>query len=114
MIFRPDLAAKVMDGEKTVTRRICSENERSPWFKGGCKVVVGKDYAVCPGRGEHSIGRVLVLRVWKERLYLAFTDREARLEGFENARELRRAFASINGELAAHTHVWRIEFEVFA
>jgi len=114
MIFRPDLAEKVMRGEKTVTRRVCSENPRSPWFKDRCKLVVGADYAVCPGRGKNAIGRVIVRRVWKERLYLAFTNKEARLEGFATGLELRRAFAAINGELAAHTFVWRIEFEVFA
>jgi len=40
VIFRPDPAAKVMAGEKTVTRRLVSVNPRSP---------------CCPGRGKHAI-----------------------------------------------------------
>lgn len=33
MNFKPELAAKVMSGEKTVTRRLVSENPRSPWWR---------------------------------------------------------------------------------
>lgn len=112
MNFQPELAAKVMAGEKTVTRRVCSENRRSPWSERGCRLVVGKDYAVCPGRGKDQIGRVVIRRVWRERLYLAFTGEEARKEGFASGLEFRRAFKAINGELPAHTWVWRVEFEV--
>ena len=43
---------------KTVTRRLVSDNPRSPWFEGGCSLKAGRDYAVCPGRGKNAIGRV--------------------------------------------------------
>ncbi len=56
MNFRPELAAKVLDGSKTVTRRRMSDNPRSPWWRGGCKVWFAYSYAVCPGRGKHSSG----------------------------------------------------------
>jgi hypothetical protein len=57
MNFRPELAEKVMAGEKTVTRRLVSDNPRSPWYVGGCSLNVGQDYAVCPGRGKDAIRR---------------------------------------------------------
>jgi hypothetical protein len=56
--FRPELAEKVMRGEKTVTRRIASTNPRSPWYSDRCGLKTGRDYAVCPGRGKHALGRV--------------------------------------------------------
>lgn len=36
IMFRPELAARVMDGTKTVTRRLCSDNPRSPWWREQC------------------------------------------------------------------------------
>lgn len=110
MTFRPALAAMVAAGEKTVTRRLTSTNPRSPWFDGGCSLVVGRDYAVCPGRGKNAICRVLVTSVTVQELgYL--TDDEARREGFANAFEFEDAWKAINGSYDRHTKVWRIEFE---
>ena len=51
MNFRPELAEKVMAGEKTVTRRVASENPRSPWYVGGCSQLDRPDVDV----GGHSM-----------------------------------------------------------
>lgn len=111
MNFRPELAAKVMAGEKTVTRRLTSDNPRSPWFEWGCGLKVGRDYAVCPGRGKDSIGRVVVKDVRREPLgHLG--DEEARREGFETGGLFAAAFRKINGDYDPDLKVWRIEFEV--
>jgi len=111
--FKPELAAKVMDGEKTVTRRLVSDNPRSPWFKGGCSLTVGRDYAVCPGRGKNQIGRVRVTDC--RLLHLGDVgEREARREGFDTQREFAEAWAAINGRWDPAALVWRIEFEVVA
>lgn len=111
MNFQPELAAKVMCGEKTVTRRLMSSNPRSPWSSKGCGLREGRIYAVCPGRGEHQIGRVRVTNVVGMPLgHLA--DREARREGFADAAGFEAAFAVINGSYDAHAWVWRVEFEV--
>lgn len=111
MNFRPELATAVIDGRKTVTRRLCSDNPRSPWWRVECALRADKTYAVCPGRGKPAIGRVKVLDVRIERLgYL--TDAEARLEGFEHAADFEAAFAAINGSYAPNRFVWRVEFEV--
>lgn len=49
---------KVLSGEKTQTRRI------RPFSHGlYCRYEVGKTYAVQPGRGKKSVGRILVTRV---------------------------------------------------
>jgi len=84
--FRPELAAKVMAGEKTVTRRLCSDNPRSPWWWEDCSLRVGKDYAVCPGRGKHAIGRVRIVSVERLRLWVPpMPEEEARLEASTRA-----------------------------
>lgn len=111
MNFRPELAEKVMAGAKTVTRRLTSDNPNSPWWRYGCGLKVGGDYAVCPGRGKNAIGRVLVRDVQLDLLgYL--DDDEARREGFADAAEFVEAFRAINGKYNALAPVWRIEFEV--
>lgn len=69
MIFTPENADKVMKGRKTQTRRVKSGN-----------YVVGKDYAVCPGRGKKSIGRIKILRKWEHKLW-DMTDDERIAEG---------------------------------
>jgi hypothetical protein len=55
VIFRPELAAKVAAGKKTQTRR---RTKGRP-----CRYVVGREYAVQPGRGQRAIARVLVTEV---------------------------------------------------
>lgn len=123
MIFRPKLAEVVMDGRKTVTRRLVSDNPRSPWWEGGCKLVPGRTYAVCPGRGKPASGRVRVLSVRTERLGDVFGDTlsvydyrragevEARREGFPTAIAFKLAWLAINGRYDADVRVWRVRFE---
>lgn len=118
MIFRSELAAKVMAGEKTVTRRLCSDNPRSPWWSERCQYREGKRFAVQRGRGKNgkAIGYARVVSVKKEQLGEAFERRrvwvEARREGFETPVLFAAAFADINGQVPRSTWVWRIEFEV--
>lgn len=112
MNFQPELAAQVMAGEKTVTRRLVSDNPRSPWFEGGCSLQVGRDYAVCPGRGKNAIGRVRIIRATLEPLALLNYDQEARREGFDDVEAFEAAWRSINGAYDPESLVWRIEFEV--
>ena len=112
MNFRPELAAKVMAGEKTVTRRLVSENPRSPWWQGACRLREGRTYAVCPGRGKEQIGRVEVVSVTKQHLG-ALTDAEAQAEGFADATAFVLAWAEINGGYDPTSVVWRVEFRVW-
>lgn len=113
MNFRPELAQAVMAGRKTVTRRLTSDNPRSPWFKGACSLKVNQTYAVCPGRGKNAIGRVRIRSVRKERLgWLGPHD--AIHEGFPDVWSFQAAWAEINGTYTPGALVWRVEFVVDA
>jgi hypothetical protein len=108
VIFRPDLAAKVLSGEKTVTRRLASDNPRSPWWRGGCALEPGRRYAVQPGRGRAALGRVEVAEAALEPLG-HLTDAEARREGFPDALAFCDAWIAINGQYRPGALVWRVE-----
>lgn len=115
MIFRPELAAKVMAGEKTVTRRLVSDNPRSPWWRERCAFPPGKLFAVCPGRSKPNIGHGRVVSLRKERLgdiiNGALSHVEARREGFEDFYAFRDGWEKINGRWDGSALVWRVEFE---
>jgi hypothetical protein len=111
MIFREDLAEKVMRSEKTVTRRLCSDNPRSPWWVEKCSLIVGRDYSVCPGRGKTAIGRVVVTHVHRMRLGW-ISHAESLKEGFGSRSEFYTAWNAINGAFDVRALVWRVEFEV--
>lgn len=109
MNFRPELAAKVMAGEKTVTRRLVSDNPRSPWSRERCTLQPGRTYAVCPGRGKHATGRVLVTDTRLEPIG-SLNNAEALREGFADAAAFERAFVAINGgTYDPSALVWRVE-----
>lgn len=110
MNFRPELARAVMRGEKTVTRRVVSDNPRSHYWRGGCLYQPGKSYAVCPGRGKTRVGRMRVLSVTVGTLG-HLDAAEAAMEGFGSVQAFERAFAKINGGYDSTVEVWRIEFE---
>jgi len=113
--FKEHLAAQVLAGEKTVTRRVPSPNPNSPWWVERCRFVVGGDYAICPGRGKHAVGRMLVVSVEKVRLGW-LDDAEAAAEGFASAYEFTRLWASMRkgGVYDPKLKVWRVEFKLAA
>lgn len=112
MNFKPELAEQVMRGEKTVTRRLTSENPRSPWWRKRCGLKVNHTYAVCPGRGKNAIGRVRVVSTRRQPLHLALLSGEAEREGFQDAEAFIRAWKTINGGWDDMALVWRVEFAV--
>lgn len=109
MIFKPELAEKVLAGEKTVTRRVPSDNPRSPWSRHGCKLKVDGCYAVQPGRSQHSLGRV-----WVQSVDLVplgrLTAEEARAEGFASPADFERVWSAMHGGYDPALEVWRVEF----
>jgi hypothetical protein len=113
MNFRPELAEAVMAGRKTVTRRLVSDNPRSPWWREKCAYRVGQSIAVCPGRGKDAIGRAAVVSV--ERMALGrLSNAEAQAEGFGGRGGFVMAWTAINGTYDPHALVWRIGLEAEA
>lgn len=116
MIFRPELAEAVMDSRKIVTRRLVSENPRSPWAVTGCKLRPGQSVAVCPGRGKAAIGRVEIVSVRREAFRpLDISVAEARAEGFASHEAFVETWQELHDETADEFSifdVWRIEFRV--
>lgn len=118
MMFKPELAAAVMAGRKTVTRRLANDNPRSPWYEGRCALQPGKTVAICPGRGKPAIGRVHVVSVEQQTLGEVFgsfgsghpaADLEAQMEGFRDGISFQLAWLKINGGWDPDAVVWRIE-----
>ena len=110
MNFRPELAQAVIEGRKSVTRRFVSDNPRSPYHPNRAPSMAGKYVAVCPGRGKHSIGRVQIVAVERERTFapgdIVLT--EARREGAESILDFVETWIAIHEE-AGPADVWRFE-----
>jgi hypothetical protein len=111
MNFQPELAAKIMAGEKTVTRRVFSDNPRSPWWYRRCTYRPGRVFTVNPGRGKPNIGHARVTACWPERL-CDIGNTDARAEGFKDRAAFLDAFHRINPKVPLDVTVWRIAFEV--
>ncbi len=88
MIFKPELAAKVLDGSKTMTRR-----QKRP---SGVRYHAGREYAVQPGRGKFHICHIRPYMVATQRLGEMTTAQAAR-EGFPNVNHFLMYWAKING-----------------
>lgn len=116
MIFKPNLAQKVLKGEKTQTRRIVKPGEF--WDgktvcrpDGAIKWQVGQSYAIQPGRTKAAIGRFKLLDIRRERVQ-DISEGDAIAEGFSSISEFFGVFESINGKAALDKEVWVLVFEV--
>lgn len=99
-----------MRDDKTVTRRLVSDNPRSPWWREKCAYRVGQEVAICPGRGKHAIGKARVTSVERMRLGVVEHD-EAKREGFTNWEQFHTAWMTINDGYDPDATVWRIGLE---
>lgn len=117
MIFKPELAEKILRSEKTATRRKFSDNPRSPWYEGCCGYRVGQVFTINPGRGVRGVGRARVTKVFAQPLG-HMTEADAFKEGFRPggaasaAYNFDCAWEEINGEFLADEAVWVVEFEL--
>jgi len=93
MIFSPELAAKVLSGEKTVTRRRLAHRDGRP-----IRYKVGGVYAVQPGRGKPHLGHIRVNTIDTEELQ-EMTEEESQREGFASLS------AFVDYWVALH-HIW--------
>lgn len=106
MIFAPSLAQRILDGQKTVTRRRLKH-------RGGREIryKIGGVYAIQPGRGKRHIGHIQVRDVIAEPL--AFLDEvDAVREGFRSAEEFYRYWAVLHRKVDRDEIVARIVFEL--
>lgn len=81
MIFKPDLAAAILRGEKTVTRRPISPNPRSPWCRSPLRYRLGFEFLIQPGQGKPSIASAQVTYRGVE-ILSTLLPADARREGF--------------------------------
>ncbi len=85
---------------KTQTRRIADTQRYKP----------GKEYAVCPGLGKKSIGRICITHVRREFL-LHISEEDAIAEGYPSSREFLFAFDRPNNfKVHPWTRVWAYTF----
>jgi len=110
MIFRPELAAKIVTGKKTATRRALSDNPRSPWWRERSTYERGQVFAVQPGRGVPWVANAVVTRVKIEPLSRLLPV-DARREGFNTRDAFVAAWREINGSWDPDQPVHVIEFE---
>lgn len=142
MIFKPELAQKVLKGEKTQTRRLVRPGEVLVYFDDKkivlsgeptrTKWVVGQTYAIQPGRTKAAIGRFKLLDIRRERVQ-DISEGDAIAEGVELNHyycdegtdldptpthrcdpigKFLELFESINGKAALDKEVWVLVFEV--
>lgn len=127
MLFKLELADKILKGQKTQTRRMVKPNDVPLFFTAITKQFypeqhsgyagvqkrwsVGKDYAICPGRGKFQVGRMRITALRQECVQ-DITDADAVREGFANRQEFLDVFKKINPKSKLTDAVWVIDFEV--
>jgi hypothetical protein len=118
MMFTEPLAAKIVKGEKTQTRRRISPKPRSPWREPAGMAPfrdwtypVGKVFTINPGRG---VTRVAECEVIDRRLQalVDLTDAEAQAEGFAHRQAFFEAWRQINRGSDAAERVHVVKFKL--
>ena len=123
MIFKPDSIALIEQGIKTQTRRPVKDSEIG-WHPGyptdaptsevrfgthdRIKWQVGRTYAVCPGRGKPSVGRIKLLAIRREPVN-AIMDDDARAEGLvldATGNGYRYGDMELQGGTAGQAYLW--------
>lgn len=111
MIFRPELVEKILAGEKTETRRLVSDNPRSPWWVGSERLTPGRVFAICPGRGKRAVARARIVSTIQEPLNF-LTDISARAEGFKDRVAFLDYWRELHGKLDLSVWVWVVRFSL--
>jgi hypothetical protein len=106
MIFKPRLVRLILAGKKTQTRRPRRGEEE-------CRYQVGRSYAVQPGRGMESVGRILITDVREELLH-ELTQPDAIREGFRTTEEFFDYWRELyrEGPVGLKVPVWVISFDL--
>lgn len=117
ILFKPELAAKVMDGSKTQTRRLVQPgdekrfssvfaiNDSKPPRK---RWQIDQTYAVIPGMYNKGIGRIRILKIEYDPDVRLISEEDAHAEGFGNAVQFLRVWVSLCDKTFAkdNDHIW--------
>lgn len=105
MIFRPELALKVLEGTKTETRRLVRQGDAADVLLTTGEILAVRHagrvrfrlalVAIQPGRGQRGIGWAHVHAIWRETLQ-GITDAGARSEGCADRQDFARLWDTIN------------------
>jgi len=115
VIFTWESAARILAGQKTVTRRRTGQTPaRLGEHRNGrpLRYEAGSLYTVQTGRGKRHVGHILVNDVRLEPLTAALTKEEARREGFASPSEFMRTWLELHSSWVPGEVVARIEFEL--
>lgn len=104
MMFDKYCVDKILNGEKTVTRRIAG---------GRRPAIPGKIHKLKTDRTPKVYGKIFIKNC-ELTLVADITDKEAILEGFNNRKEYINYFMDINNIdiLSDYDFLWRVEFEL--
>lgn len=103
MIFRPELVEAIRAGRKTETRRPVKPDQP-------CRYVVGRTYAVQPGRGKRGVCRIRVIDVRRERVD-QIDGPAAHREGFDSRIAFLDYWRGLYGDDADLSQpVWAVRF----
>lgn len=127
MIFKPELAALILVGGKTQTRRVVKEGDRSTIFSpyhaipqspdcvqrnGRILWQVGRVYAVQPGRGKSAVAHFLLEGIRYCARAGDISEDDAHAEGFENAATFCAVYGQLNGGDALDKPCWALTFHL--
>ncbi len=99
MLFKKELLAKVLSGQKTQTRRISKK-----------QYTVGSTQPVSSGYTKPA-GYIKILKKYRQPL-CCISEKEARKEGYNSIEEFRQAWLEINGNYNPDQIVTVYEFKI--
>jgi len=112
---------QVLAGEKTETRRRISPGDEAVTdadgtitavtINGRKKWVVGRTYAVTPGRTKKQVGRIRITALAREPV-TAITEAGAHAEGYDSREAFIAAWQRIHGEQHADAETWVVRFQL--
>jgi hypothetical protein len=127
MLFKPELVAKILAGEKTQTRRV-KRDEDTAWHEGVYPQAylpivrvyrsgrllwqVGHSYALQPGYAKAAVGRILIESIRHCARASDISESDAVAEGFSSVSDFRALYSKINGAESLGQPCWALSFDL--
>jgi hypothetical protein len=74
------------------------------------RYTVGRSMAVCPGRGKHAVGRVVLLHIERVARAYAISDEDATWEGFTSPDAFRQVWVDLYDRESLGRPCWSLAF----